>query len=323
LADRIQELDRQLQSDPGNQEIKQEWLIERSRVEGPLVLRAVLADRLEWNQCSPGFQDLVIKGVEQQLGPAFSWVRTEIYSCNQVSHRIATFCHLKTKMELNLIPGGSYMQGSRDLEAELEFARRLCPIRGMDFFELEISRSMTVEPMLIGRFPVTFAQWGKAQRKRRGQEWKGHSFPIEKVTWERVQAWLTKIGDGLRLPWAHEWEYACRAGTETRFFWGQEMDPLYCWYYDNSGEETHRVTEHEDYPNAFGLVDMLGNVSEWCQDAYQDWETWYADDYQIVRGGNVSRDAAFCRCANIGIAYPTNNAGHIGFRAALTLPEIS
>jgi len=284
-------------------------------------MHEILLDRQAWNRAAPERQDQAIESVAQALGPALAWQETRSYTCQEVSHRIATFRHQKTRIDLQLIPGGEYVQGSPDLEAELAYARRFYPNRDRDFVELEEARPVTVAPLLIGRFPVTYAQWGKLQRRWKGQEWKGRSFPLEKVSWKQVQGWLAKAGDGLRLPWASEWEYACRAGTETRFYWGEEMDPAYCWEQSNSGGETHPVTEHADRPNGFGLVDTLGNVAEWCQDEYQDWETWYADDYYLTRGGSARLDAAFCRCANVGMVMEGASWRQTGFRVALSVPE--
>jgi len=202
LADKIREF--KVQNDPGNQEIREKRLIERSRIEGTRVFREILADRLQWNQCSHAFQDTVIQGVEQQLGAAFAWVETQSYSCQQATHRIATFCHIETNIGLNLVPGGQYVRGTRDMEAELDFVKRFYPTRDIDFFGLEKPRSVTVAPMLMGRFPVTYAQWSKVQRRRKDQEWKGANFPIENIAWERTQDWLRQVGDGLRLPWERE-----------------------------------------------------------------------------------------------------------------------
>jgi formylglycine-generating enzyme required for sulfatase activity len=143
------------------------------------------------------------------------------------------------------------------------------------------------------------------------------------VSWKKVQAWLTKAGDGLRLPWEREWEYACRAGTETRFFWGQEMDFSYCWERGNSGGQTHKVTEHVNQSNALGLVDTLGNVAEWCQDEYQDRELWHIEPYRIARGGHVDQDAVSCRCAAVNLGIPFLDERYVGFRVALTLPGMS
>lgn len=283
----------------------------------------ILMDRHQWNQSSPIHQDQVIDKIRQALAPAFDFVQTQSYSCQHVTHRIATFRHLKTRIELQLIPGGSYVKGTSDPEAELTFIRQVRPIFDPDFVELEKAQTMTIAPMLIGRFPVTYAQWGKIQRRWKHQEWKGWSFPLESVSWNKVQAWLTKAGDGLRLPWEREWEYACRAGTETRFFWSQEMDFAYCWERSNSGGQTHKVTEHVNQSNAFGLVDMLGNVAEWCQDEYVDPELWYADPYRVIRGGNVAQDAVSCRCANVKLGLPFFDEGYVGFRVALTLPGLS
>jgi len=74
--------------------------------------------------------------------------------------------------------------------------------------------------------------------------------------------------NGYRLPDEGEWEYACRAGSTTPYYWGYRIDNAYFWYEYNSGDRIHPVGEKE--PNAFGLYDMSGNVSEWCNDCYKD-----------------------------------------------------
>jgi formylglycine-generating enzyme required for sulfatase activity len=128
------------------------------------------------------------------------------------------------------------------------------------------------------------------------------------------------------LPTEAQWEYACRAGSTTRYCFGDDEKQLseYAWYVDNSGDETHPVGKKR--PNAWGLFGMHGNVSEWCQD-------WYASDYyrksplndpqgptrgtdRVNRGGCCGAKPEDCRSACRGDEAPGLSLDYIGFRVA-------
>ena len=133
--------------------------------------------------------------------------------------------------------------------------------------------------------------------------------------------WLyTRTGVFYRLPTEAEWEYACRAGSETAYFFGDDADELgeYAWFAGNSEEKTHPIGTKK--PNAWGLYDMLGNVSEWTydqytSDTYKEWqkEGEISDPVQVptelyphtVRGGSFQDEAASLRSAARGQSDPS------------------
>jgi len=114
-------------------------------------------------------------------------------------------------------------------------------------------------------------------------------------------------GKTYRLPTEAEWEYACRAGTTTRYYFGDDANQLgdYAWYDGNSQKTTHPVGQKK--PNAWGLYDMSGNVWEWCEDnwhdsyknAPSDGSAWLTNDnnYHILRGGSWYYYPRDCRSA--------------------------
>jgi formylglycine-generating enzyme required for sulfatase activity len=213
-------------------------------------------------------------------------------------------------MEFVLIPAGTFQMGYND---------------GYDR-EKPVHSVTISKPFYLGKYEVTRREW-KAVMGSNPSRFEGDNRPVESVSWDDVQEFIKKLnakegGDKYRLPTEAEWEYACRAGTTTNWYFGDNENLLgdYAWYRDNSGNETKPVGQKK--PNAFGLYDMHGNVWEWCQDWYGSYESGNQTDPQgpvsgsrrVSRGGSwrgsgSSTRAAFRYYGNLGYGY-----GTVGFR---------
>jgi formylglycine-generating enzyme required for sulfatase activity len=125
-----------------------------------------------------------------------------------------------------------------------------------------------------------------------------------------------------RLPTEAEWEYACRAGTTTKYSFGDSESQLgdYGWYDKNSGGTTHPVGGKK--PNGWGLYDMHGNVFEWCQDWYGDYPSGSTTDptgaasgsYRVYRGGGWFLISDYCHSAYRFRLTPDYRISYLGFR---------
>jgi formylglycine-generating enzyme required for sulfatase activity len=163
------------------------------------------------------------------------------------------------------------------------------------------------------------------------------SHPVVNVSWNDAKAfvgWLNRKehraeGNGYRLPTEAEWEYACRAGTSTRFNTGSYVKSLESagWYRGNSGFKTHPVGQKQS--NAFGLYDMHGNARQWCDDAAYAAHPVadpisHATDSQVmhrVRGASWNDVPDFCRSAFRNVKFSETRTSEIGFRVVLDCPQ--
>jgi formylglycine-generating enzyme required for sulfatase activity len=176
---------------------------------------------------------------------------------------------------------------------------------------------VTVPSFFVGKYPLTQAQY-EAIMGNNPAYFKGNNRPVEKVNWDDAIAFCQKLsqktGKNYKLPSEAQWEYACRAGTTTPFYFGESITPDLVNYdgrypYANAptGQYREQTTDVGTFPpNAFGLYDMHGNVWEWCED---DWQKNYINapingsalitrsNTKLLRGVSWDNYPADCRSA--------------------------
>ncbi|MEL6384159.1 MAG: formylglycine-generating enzyme family protein [Cyanobacteria bacterium J06626_18] len=240
-------------------------------------------------------------------------------------------------LHMVLIPQGSFTMGSPDDEPER---------RDTEGPQHEV----TVPAFFLGRYPVTQAQYETVMETNPATDYKADRFvapdkPVVGVSWQKAVAFCDRLaeltGRPYRLPSEAEWEYACRAGTTTPFYFGKTLTDELA-NYDASkpyaggpeGEYRNKPTpvNYFGLANAFGLSDMHGNVLEWCQDhwhsnyegAPKDGSAWLSSDEnesRIFRGGSWGNYPWNCRSASRGTYRPVNRDNFIGFRVCCSAPR--
>ena len=214
------------------------------------------------------------------------------------------------------IEAGSFEMGSKETEV------------GRDAYEGPVRIVTIKDPFYIGAYLVTQGEWEKIV-KHNPSCFKGEGLPVENVSWNDVQGYIKWLNENngthkYRLPSEAEWEYAARAGTTTRFPFGDDESVLenYAWYSRNSDSRTHSGGMKR--PNKWGIYDMIGNVWEWVQDeihmsykgAPTDGRAWENENSKsrVVRGGSWNFPAEDCRSASRSYDSQSSHHGYLGFR---------
>ena len=163
-------------------------------------------------------------------------------------------------MKFRLVPAGEFMMGA--VPGDADASRTSKPRHGVEI----------TKPFYIGIHEVTQNQWTRIMGSK-GFYIEGPDHPAMAISWNRAVEFCEKLSNSegvkYRLPTEAEWEYACRAGTETKYYWGNEWSDLYEWCSENSENLPHPVGERQ--PNPWGLFDMMGNVAELVLDDYDSY----------------------------------------------------
>ena len=243
-------------------------------------------------------------------------------------------------LHMVLIPGGTFTMGSPADELEREDNEGP-------------QHEVTVPQFFLGRYPVTQSQWRavadlpqvKQALTPDPSKFKGADRPVEQVSWDDAVEFCDRLAQHTkrpyRLPSEAEWEYACRAGTTTPFYFGKTLTSEVVNYratytYADGPESEYRgettPVNELGIANAFGLSDMHGNVLEWCQDHWHanyevaptDGSAWLSSDeinYRILRGGSWLNFPRDCRSASRNGFEPVLRDDDIGFRVCCSAPR--
>jgi formylglycine-generating enzyme required for sulfatase activity len=236
------------------------------------------------------------------------------------------------------LPGGRFLMGSPDAD-------------NMAHDGEKPQHEVTISGFCIGVTPVTAGLYHEVMRAETLPE-EQVQLPAVGVSWDDAVEFCNRLSarqgyrpcyrhrfgrwacdwyaDGYRLPTEAEWEYACRAGTTTRYTFGDDPVHLqhYAWFRENSSERAHEVARKR--PNPWGLYDMHGNVWEWIRDGYGDYTSGLFVDpagpssgqFRVVHGGSFGFSPEFLRSANRGRGLPEGRLRLHGFRCVRVPPQL-
>ncbi|WP_008308998.1 formylglycine-generating enzyme family protein [Leptolyngbya sp. PCC 6406] len=230
-------------------------------------------------------------------------------------------------LTLMLIPAGEFTMGA--------------PADELDGEDNERPRHLVkVSAFLMGRYPVTQAQWRVVAGYEREavdldpdpSKFKGDDLPVEQVSCEQATEFCQRLskrtGKHYHLPSEAQWEYACRAETTTAYHFGPQLTAELA----NYGRQVNQTTSVGNYPpNRWGLHDMHGNVWEWCADQWHgnyndaptDGSIWIEDDNssrRVLRGGSWVGLPRLCRSAYRGNYGPDDRDSFLSFRVVCVAP---
>ena len=231
-------------------------------------------------------------------------------------------------LDMVYISGGKFLMGSPEDEGDNSEKSQ---------------HEVTISSFFMGKYPITQAQYQQVMSDN-PSKFKGDDRPVECVSWDEAVEFCRRLskqtGKEYRLPSEAEWEYACRARTNTPFYFGDAITYELA-NYDRNISETTSVGHFP--PNAFGLYDMHGNVAEWCQDNWHinyenaptDGSAWLSGAsrnkvvawlsglgyIKVIRGGSWFNFPRFCRSASRSFSPSGFRFDGFGFRVVCVVPR--
>ena len=221
------------------------------------------------------------------------------------------------QLEENMVRvhGGKFKMGARSWFVSVRSSPNETP-----------QHEVTVDDFSLCKVLVTQSLWNMVMDRSNPSSEKGDSFPVDNVSWEDAQEFISKLnkmtGQNYRLPTEAEWEFAARGRGLREYSYSGDNDPeVVLWHRGNSNYKLHKVGEKQ--PNDIGLYDMSGNVWEWCQDGYQKYSSsseknpcHINPDIKVLRGGSVGSDVWQCRVTARASAPHDTIRRWVGFRLA-------
>ncbi|MGM9870086.1 MAG: SUMF1/EgtB/PvdO family nonheme iron enzyme [Sodaliphilus sp.] len=231
-----------------------------------------------------------------------------------------TFTVNGVTFEMIAVGGGTFTMGATEEQ-------------GSDAYDNEKpAHKVTLSSYLIGKTEVTQELWEVVMGSNpSSSSWRGANFPVDKVSWNDCQEFITKLnaltGQKFRLPTEAEWEYAARGGNKSqgyKYSGSNTIDDV-AWYASNSSWELKEVATKK--PNELGIYDMSGNTTEWCQDWYGSYDASGADQTnptgpetgtsRVMRDGGAAYGPKFNRVSTRSGYPPEKLSSYLGFRLAL------
>ncbi len=253
----------------------------------------------------------------ETINPGDSFLTLLRKNLNELPTQLAIELGNGVNMEFSLIPPGSFVMGSEQGEAN----------------EKPMHKVTIANPFYLGIYQVTQEQWHAVIGKNRCAT-KGPKNPVDRVSWDDCQNFINKLTAKtpkfhFSLPTEAQWEYACRAGSTTEYYFGNNPDRLseYGWFSLNSDCGSHPVGTLK--PNAWYLYDMHGNIWEWCYDSFNS--NYYASSpskdpkgpdissLRVLRGGSYYHQPNTLRSSYRFWAAHSQGLPYFGFRVCATV----
>lgn len=290
-------------------------------------------------------KEMLALWIEQELGDNFQFEKMSAFGESKERLPIPVYSHKKTGMIFHLIVGGRYQMGTgseefrtvTQLGRDHVISRWKKARRKNKDIEPPVSlrsempaHSVSIKAFLLAEHECTEREWAVLTESVLGPP-KNFDLPISNLSWEDINRALKSAQAPFRLPSEAEWEYACRATSKTQFYWGDDPRKDNCWHHKNSRRGSHSFKDHIKKRNRFGLIDMSGNIGEWCEDSfirnYKDGPNSEAprlvadSTERVIRGGSWNHGLGLSRSARRYFARQDQKFPYAGARFAVSLPK--